>query len=238
MSEFLTNISNKLFHATFEQKRKELTLKQAQIDFNGAKALVDGYQTIKDLYYQLTSDNWFYFPMAWVKTYPKSLWFLGNLMRDKAFDFELEEGLIPPTIKLCILKTEYAKEHNLYRKNAYEYCPKEITLRFNQHFINTYKAETIDADTWNMIVTAAEKYSGDTNIFIGVWLYCYYASTKGKSPIFTASYNDIAEATGFSLTTIKKVLEHLESLKVLKKLRTGSVFTTGSCYKYLENSKN
>lgn len=159
-------------------------------------------------------------------------------MRDKAFDFALEEGIVPPTIKLCILKTEYAKQHNLYRKNAYEYCPKEIKLKFNQHFINTYKAETIDSDTWNMIVTAAENYSGDTNIFIGVWLYCYYMSSKGNAPIFTASYNDIAEQTGFSLTTIKKVLEFLENAEVLKRLRTGSIFTTGSCYKYLGNLKN
>lgn len=238
MNEFLNNLDNKIFSAKLEQKRKEAQLKEAQLNFNAAKSLTDGFQAIKDIYYQLTSDNWFYFPLNWVKYYTKSLWFLGNIIRDKRFEFKLVDEVKPPMVDLCILKTEYAKEHNLYRKNAYEYCPKEIQVQFTPNFIATYKAEMVDVGTWNMIVTAAEKYSGDKNIFIGVWLYCYYASSKGESPIFTASYNDIAERTGFSLNSIKKVLEQLEKINILKKLRTGSVFTTGSCYKYLGKSEN
>lgn len=238
MSKFLDDLNT-----SCELREKMVSFRQKKVDeatreLNQAQQLANQMKGVRNFVESLDK-NLIYMPMAWVKDYTKCLWFLGDLMKAKAYNFEwiIKGNCLGdykhPSIKLCILKTEYAKEHNLMRKNAYEYCPKEITLEFTSYFTTKFASEMININTWNRIVTAAEDYSGDKNIFIGVWLYCYYVART--SPMFTASYNDIAKSTGFSLTTIKKVLEHLEKIKVIKKLRTGSVFTTGSCYKYLEN---
>lgn len=192
--------------------------------FTDARRDVDIYsfeKTMIEAYMKIEQDvDNIFLPTAWICENVRGLQYLLEMMLS-----------IQPTITqqgkkfiFTFNKVGYGKDTGTSNSRGYRNCAKTFELA-------GYPASGyyFTKDNVRLLLTKAAEYPNDKNIFLAVVLLLSRLEEKN---LICTTYQYIADQLGCSTSAVKKVIYYLIDNNLLIRIHAGTIFTTGSVYKF------